>query len=239
MLLDGKWHATGIVRDITERKQAEEIINSSLMEKEILLREIHHRVKNNLQVISSLLSLQSETFRDAATKKAFQESQSRIKSIAIVHEKLYQTKNFSSVNFKEYISTLVKELLRSFGKIAEKIKIEFEIDDISLDVEHAIPCGLVINELISNTLKYAFPEDVLTERTGLIKVKMNSDNSGNIHLIISDNGIGIPPEVDIRGNKTLGLHLVHILSEGQLKGKVSLSRENGTSFEIDFNKNIR
>lgn len=239
MLLDGKWHATGIVRDITERKQAEEIIKSSLMEKEILLREIHHRVKNNLQVISSLLSLQSETFKDATTKKAFQESQSRIKSIAIVHEKLYQTKNFSSVNFKEYISTLAKELLRSFGKIAEKTTIEFEIDDISLDVEHAIPCGLIINELISNSLKYAFPEDVLSERTGLITVKMNSDDSGNIRLIISDNGIGIPPEVDIRENKSLGLHLVHILSEGQLKGKVSLSRENGTSFEINFNKNIR
>jgi PAS domain S-box-containing protein len=237
MLIDGKWHATGIVRDITERKQAEEIIKSSLREKEILLREVHHRVKNNLQVISSLLTLQTESVKDIAVQKALKDSQSRIKSIALLHE-MYLTKELSILNFKEYISTLTTELFRTLGKIAGQINTELEIDDIYLDVEKAIPCGLIINELISNALKYAFTDDILSMRQGVIKIKMSVDSADNVNLIISDNGVGIPDDIDIHDNKTLGLQLVFILAEKQLKGKVSVNRIGGTTFKINFNKNI-
>jgi len=238
MIIDGKWHATGIVRDITERKQAEEIIKSSLREKEILLREVHHRVTNNLQVISSLLTLQAESVRDVAVQKALKDSQRRIKSIALLHEKLYVTKELSKLNFKEYISTLTTELFRSFGKIAGQIKIELEIDNIYLDVEKAVTCGLIINELISNSLKYAFKDDILSTRQGVIKIKMTVDSSDNVNLIISDNGVGLPVNMDIRENKTLGLQLFFILAEKQLKGKVSVDRIDGTTLKINFNKNI-
>jgi len=209
--------------DITERKQAEEKIKASLKEKEVLLQEIHHRVKNNMQVIISLLKLQSGNITDKQYLDMFKESQNRIKSMALVHEKLYQTKNLADVDFKGYVKSLVISLFRSYKTKPNKITLKIEVEDVSLGLEKAIPCGLIINELVSNSLKYAFPE----ERAGEIKVAFNPINEDELVLEVSDNGIGMPEKLDFRNTKSLGLHLVTILSEDQLHGTIELNRTDG------------
>jgi len=219
--------------DITERIQAEELIKSSLKEKEVLLQEIHHRVKNNMQVIISLLKLQSGNIMEKQYLDMFKESQHRIKSMALVHEKLYQTKNLADIDFKGYVKSLVTSLFRSYRPRQGKITLKIEVGDVSLGLERAIPCGLIINELVSNSLKYAFPE----ERAGEIRVAFNSTDENTLVLEVSDNGIGIPEKLDFRNTKFLGLHLVTILSEDQLHGTIELNRTDGTDFRIRL-KNI-
>jgi PAS domain S-box-containing protein len=220
-----------VLRDITDRKRAEEKIRASLDEKEVLLREIHHRVKNNIQIISSLLSLQSQHIKDTRYIEMVKESQNRIKSMALIHEKLYQSENLANINFDKYIKTLLQGLVRSYGVNAARISVRTEIEDVSLDIDTAIPCGLIINELVSNALKHAFPGT----RKGEIAVLLCSDNE-HITLTVTDNGVGIPDDVDIRTTTSLGLHLVTLLAEGQLDGEITVERTKGTAFHITFEK---
>ena len=228
--LGGKTYLMGVFRDSTERKRAEEQIRTSLKEKEVLLEEVHHRVKNNMQIISSLLNLQSRHIKDKRAFEIFKSSHNRIRSMAIIHERLYQSKEFARVNFAEYVRSLTGHLLSSHGINPEAIKLNINIKDFFLDINTAIPCSLIINELVSNSFKHAFPRG----KKGEIKIAMHPLNKDEIDLIVSDNGVGIPEEVDFRNTESLGLHLVNILAEDQLQGDVKLDRTRGTSFHIRF-----
>ena len=222
------YHIT--TKDITERKQAADKIKASLKEKEVLLKEIHHRVKNNLQVISSLLKLQSEYIKDKKSLQKFKESQDRVRSMALIHEKLYQSGDFASISFKDYIKDLVHRLFRSYEADSGKIALRMDLKDVLLGIDIAIPCGLILNELLSNSLKHAFPEN----REGKINVGLRSVEKNEIELKVSDNGVGLPEDIDFRKTETLGLHLVTILGEDQLGGKIELKRTGGTEFKIRF-----
>ena len=212
-----------------DRKQAEEQIKKSLNEKEVLLREIHHRVKNNMQIISSLLRLQSQTIKDKTYSQLFEESQNRITSMALVHEKLYQSRDLAKIDFNAYIRDMVTGLFQSYGISTDRINLIFDVGDVSLGINSAIPCGLIINELVTNSLKYAFPDG----RKGELKITVHEiDNE--IELVISDNGIGIPENIDFRNTESLGLKLVSILAERQLRGNLNLDRKTGTEFRIRF-----
>jgi two-component sensor histidine kinase len=232
IVLNGLPAVQGTILDITERKLAEEALRSSLKEKEVLLREIHHRVKNNLQAITSLLKLQSAKIKEKPYADILKESQYRIKSMAYVHEKLYQSGDFSKIDFKSYVKTLVNSLFRSYGVNPAKIALRVEVDEVSLELDSAIPCGLIINELVSNALKYAFPED----RKGEVRVALGSTKEDKFMLTVSDNGAGMPEHIDFRNTESLGLHLVTILAEDQLHGKVELNRIEGTKYCIKFKK---
>jgi PAS domain S-box-containing protein len=215
-------------RDIQKRKQAERKIKTSLKEKEILLKEIHHRVKNNLQVLASLLNIQSAQMNNEEVREIFRKNIQRISSIAQVHEKLYVSKNFASINFKEYIETVSAELFNSY-RIESQIDLETDLEDISLGLDDAIPCGLIINELITNSLKYAFPN----KEKGKIKISLKKETDDLFQLIVQDNGIGVPEGFDFEQTKSFGLHLVKILSE-QINGEATLENKNGTIGKINF-----
>jgi two-component sensor histidine kinase/CheY-like chemotaxis protein len=216
------------IRYAIERKRSEYRIMAALNEKEVLLKEIHHRVKNNLQIISSLLKLQSRNVTDKQTSDLFMESQNRIRSMALIHEKLYQSSDLTNIDFKGYVSDLVTNLFQSYGANTGKVALKKEIDDISLGIELAIPCGLIINELVSNAMKYAFPNG----KKGEIKVSLHLFEENDIQLTVSDNGIGIPKDFRLENAESLGLHLVNILAEDQLKGEIELDRSKGTKFSI-------
>lgn len=217
-----------VARDITERKEFENALKSSLKEKEVLIREIHHRVKNNMQIISSLLNLQKQYVNDEEAVNVLLESQNRVKSMAMIHEKLYKTNNFSEINFGDYIKSLADDLFRSYGADPVQIKKKMIFDEIMLGLETAIPCGLIISELVTNTLKYAFPNHM----EGEFRIEMY-EIEGFYHLIISDNGIGMPPDINFDKTETLGLILVNTLVN-QLEGTVELESNNGTQFKIVF-----
>ncbi|MCD1295435.1 hypothetical protein CUJ83_10535 [Methanocella sp. CWC-04] len=217
-----------IVRDITGRKRAEEHIKRSLTEKEVLLKEIHHRVKNNLQIISSLLNLQSNNIADKSTRDMFIESQNRIKSMALLHERLYQSKDLSKISFREYVISLVSHLFRSYKINSGDISINVDVDDVYLSIDTAIPCGLIINELVSNSLKHAFPDD----RKGDVAVKLHFDGE-HYRLMVKDNGIGLPKDINIQNSRSLGLQLVYTLTD-QLDGKIEFFNGIGTEFRIEF-----
>jgi len=219
------------------RRHAEEQINASLKEKEVLLKEIHHRVKNNLQVISSMLNLQSGHIKDGQTLQMFRESQSRVRSMALIHEKLYQSRDLAKIDFAGYIRDLANYLFRVYGANSYGIKLETNIDNVSLDIDTAIPCGLIVNELISNSLKYGFPADGVRSKQsgsrGEIRVELRSDNNGKYVLVVSDNGMGISKDLDFQKTESLGLQLVNTLTE-QLEGTIELDRRGGTKFRIIF-----
>jgi PAS domain S-box-containing protein len=221
-----------IGRDITHQKENEKKISESLKEKEILLKEIHHRVKNNLQIISSLLNLQTQYIKGKKILDLFQESQNRIKSMALIHEKLYSSEDLAKINFPEYIHNLADDLYNSYTIDPGNIFIDVSVDNIAIGIDLAVPCGLIINELVSNALKYAFPPEHTGK--GIIKIKFHSLNSNNIELIVSDNGIGMPKNFDFKNIKTLGLHLVTLLVEKQLEGNLQLIKRHGTKFKINF-----
>lgn len=213
--------------DITKRKTAENQIKSSLKEKNILIKEIHHRVKNNMQIISSLLSLQTKYVNDEEALNILKESQNRVRSMAIIHEKLYQSKDLSKINFSGYIESLVSNLFYSYNANKTKIKPVYEVEDLSLNIDTAVPCGLIISELVSNSLKYAFP----TEKIGEILISLKfRDNK--YELIVRDNGVGMP-EFDVEKLDSLGLLLVFNLTE-QLDGDITIKRDHGTEFIITF-----
>jgi len=218
-----------ISRDITPRKQAEEKLKASLKEKEVLLKEIHHRVKNNLQVISSLLNLQSGYVKDREALEMFKESQNRVRSMALIHEKLYQSKDLASIDITGYIRDLTTSLIHSYGASAAAIKVNIDVRDIFLDITASIPCGLIINELVSNSLRHAFPDG----REGAIKITMHRINEDKIELTVSDNGIGFPEDMDFRKTESLGMQVVITLVE-QLDGIIELDRSKGTAFKVRF-----
>jgi PAS domain S-box-containing protein len=218
----------GVIVDLTDIKNVENNLKASLQEKEILLREIHHRVKNNMQIISSLLNLQTEYVDDEKAVNVLQESQNRVRSMAIIHEKLYQSKDLTHINFVDYIQSLVLNLFYSYDIDNTQIKPILKIENISLNIETAVPCGLIISELISNSLKYAFPNRM----NGEIIVSLKSEKN-TYQLCVCDNGIGLPEDINFNNIKTLGLLLVNSLTE-QIDGKVTIYRDNGTQYKITF-----
>jgi PAS domain S-box-containing protein len=231
---DGHGHASriaGTLTDITERKQAEEQIRASLREKEVLLKEIHHRVKNNLQIISSLLKLQSRNISDPHTLDMFRESQNRIKSMALIHEKLYQSKDLAVIDFAEYIKNLTVHLFRSYAVNPEAVRLRVDVQNVLLGIDTAIPCGLIINELVSNSLKYAFPPGT----TGEVRIVLRPTGENRYLLIVADTGIGIPADFDLRRATSLGLRLVHTLIE-QIGGMLEIRNSGGTEFRITFSE---
>ncbi|MCD6066825.1 MAG: two-component hybrid sensor and regulator [Bacteroidetes bacterium] len=214
--------------DITDKYLAEEQIKSSLKEKDILLKEVHHRVKNNLQVISSILNLQSTYVRDEKTLYILRECQNRIKSMAFIHEALYQNKNFSEIPFNDYLIMLVKNLFQTYNVDHSNVKLNFDIDPVFLNLDTSIPCGLIVNELVSNSFKYAFPDN----KQGFIFISLKKQKN-DVCLIIKDNGVGLPNEIDFKNTESLGLQLVVTLVE-QIGGNIKLDNTNGTKFEITF-----
>ena len=225
------------ILDITKRKIADNKIKSSLKEKNNLLQEIHHRVKNNMQIISSLLNLQIKYVDEEEAVNVLKESQNRIKSMAMIHEKLYMSDDLAHINFVDYIQSLVKNLFYSYNVENTNIKPIFEVEDVTLNMETAVPCGLIISELVSNSLKYAFPN----EKKGEILVSLKTVDD-KYELIIRENGIGLPEELDFNNLETLGLLLVNNLTE-QIDGELTINRSPGTEFkiklkELEYNERI-
>ncbi len=215
--------------ELFQRQKAQVKLKTALAEKEVLLKEVHHRVKNNLQIVSSLLQLQSQTLKDPEIIKVLRESQNRIESISLIHKNLYTSANIGQIDVADYISNLAASLLISYQICPGKISLETDIDSVSLNVDQAIACGLVINELISNALKHAFPN----QQVGKISIALH--NAGNsIEMTIRDNGIGLPDNLDWRNTDSLGLSLVHDLVTEQLEGDITLERDRGTVFKIKF-----
>lgn len=215
-------------RDITHHKSIENQMQASIQEKNVLLKEIHHRVKNNLQIISSLLNLQSKYIEDEKAFEVFKESQNRVKSMAIIHEKLYQTENFAEINVAEYLKSLTENIYSSYGVNINLIKIQINTEDLFLDLNTAIPCFLLINEVITNCIKHAFPDG----RSGNIIIDFKKIDSKHI-IRIQDDGIGLPNDLDIEQTNTLGMQLITSLTF-QLDGELEVKSNNGTEFKIIF-----
>jgi len=215
--------------DITTRKQAQDKLTASLKEKEVLLKEVHHRVKNNMQVISSMLSLQSQHITDKASLEMFQESQNRIRSMALIHEKLYTSEDLAHIDIASYIHSLTHQLITTYHTLASRVNMDIAITDIFLTITTAIPCGLIINELVTNALKHAFPH----QQKGTITISMTPSNKDSLILTVSDTGVGFPEGIDFRNTTTLGMQLVTSLVE-QLDGTITLDRSEGTTFTITF-----
>ncbi|HSO25187.1 MAG TPA: histidine kinase dimerization/phosphoacceptor domain -containing protein, partial [Methanobacteriaceae archaeon] len=220
-----------VVQDVTDRKEFENSLKTSLTEKEVLLREIHHRVKNNLQIISSLLNLQTVYIDDQEALNLFKESQNRVKSMSMIHESLYQSRDLAHIDFSIYLSRLCNELLSSYGVNINLITLKTDLEKIFLDINTAIPCGLIITELFTNSIKYAFPEG----RKGIIDIKFRLDNDDNFILEVSDNGVGFPDDIDFENTKSLGMRLVSSLVD-QLDGTIELDNSSGTRFIIKFHE---
>jgi len=209
--------------------KAEEALKASLREKEVLLKEIHHRVKNNMQVISSLLSLQSRHLEDPKAIGMFKDSQHRIRSMALVHEKLYQSKDLSRIDFGQYLQNLVVYLVHSYQVDSGRVQMKIDVREAALDINTAIPCGLVVNELVTNAMKHAFPGG----RKGEVRVTLRPGADGRFTLTVGDNGVGWPRGADFRKADTLGMQLVTMLVD-QLDGEIELKKKPGTVFRISF-----
>ncbi len=218
--------------DVTERKKAADSIAASLAEKETLLKEIHHRIKNNLQIISSLLHLQSNRTTDDVINATLREIEQRIRSMAMIHEALYKSDDFARIDFKRYIKNLTGYLFNSFGVSADRISLKVDIDDSRLGIDIAMPCGLIVNELVSNSLKYAFPDN----RSGEIEVCLRTINDEVLELSVSDDGVGLPDDFDVNRDDTLGVRLVSSLAERQLQGTFKLDNTGNTRYVIQFKK---
>ena len=216
--------------DIRVRKKMEERIKASLKEKEVLLKEVHHRVKNNMQVIYGLFEIQSDYIKDKKCLDIFRSCQNQIMSMGLIHKILYKSKDLANIDFYEYISNLANKLFHSYGFSTDRVELKINIDDVSLGIDTSIRCGLIISELISNSLKYAFPEG----EQGEIKIELHSLNGDELELIVSDNGIGIPENMDIKNTETLGLKMVDIFVEDMLRGSIEVSRAAGTEYRIRF-----
>jgi PAS domain S-box-containing protein len=217
------------IRDISQRKANERAMQESLQEKQLLLKEIHHRVKNNLQVIISLLNLQSRYITDPAILSVITESQHRVKAMALVHEQLYQTRRFAGINFKDYIQSLTSNLMSTFSNRSQKIEMNINIDENTwINIDSAVPLGLITNELVTNSMKYAFPD----ARTGRIEISLITDN-GNYILVVRDNGVGMPENFAWEKAQSLGLRLVRMLTR-QIRGTITRIPGEGTGFRIEF-----
>jgi len=218
-----------IAHDITHRKEMEEKLEKTLEEKNTLMKEIYHRVKNNLMVISSLLSLQSSYITDKDTQEIFKESQYRIKSMALVHEKLYSSADLKNINFTEYLENLSKDLYHAYTHDKNLVKLILDVEEVTLDVETSISLGLILNELLSNSLKHAFPNG----KSGEILVELHKKEDGRLKLSVSDNGIGFPENLNYKNTDTLGMGIVNTLTD-QIEGEINLECRNGTKFIIHF-----
>ncbi len=222
----GKTAVLAVVVDVTSRLKVQAQLKTSLLEKETLLKEIHHRVKNNLQVISSLLNLQSKKIKDNYDLALFNESQDRVRSMAMIHEMLYRSKDLDKIDFADYLKKLISSLMRSYN-FKRNVSLKMEVKDIYLNIDKAVPCGLIINELVTNSLKYAFPDS----RAGYISV--HAEQNGSIKIIVEDNGIGLPESFSFEKIDSLGLKLVKILTD-QLQGNLEVIRNDGTKFVINL-----
>ena len=218
-----------IVRDATERKMVENLILASFKEKEVFLTEIQSRAKDNMQIISSMLSIQSKGIKDKKIMAMFHESQDRIKSMLFIHDRLYRSKNLSRIDFSDFIRSLTKNLFSLYGARIIKIRLIREIEDIYLDIHRAIPCAMIVQELLSNSLKHAFPG----EREGEVVVKMKINKDGKHELVVKDDGVGLSKEIDIHRTHTIGLQLVNRLVK-QIDGYIELKRKNGATFTLTF-----
>lgn len=216
-----------LAANVSERRRAEEEIQTSLKEKDVLLREVHHRVKNNLQVISSMLNLQARYIKDKKALEMCRECQNRVRSIALVHEKSYQSKGLSRLDFSDHVRSLVSHLFRSYGVRSDRIALSIHVEDVDLGIDAAIPCGLIINELVSNSLKHAFPQG-----KGEISVGLRQHGDRYI-LVVRDNGVGLPEGLDFPNTETLGLQIVNALTD-QLGGSIELGSGAGTEFKVTF-----
>jgi PAS domain S-box-containing protein len=229
-----KWIGTST--DIHDRKQAEEQLEASLQEKEALLKEVHHRVKNNLQVISSLLDLQSQRIQEPQILDVFRNSQTRVRSMALIHEKLYQSENLSKVNLADYIESLAMYLIQSYAINPDKITLQLHLEPVALNLDTAIPCGLILNELVSNALKYGFPENT----GGTLWIELRCLHQGipyeernTFELIVRNDGLKLPEIPDFSTAKSLGFQLVNILVQ-QLRGQIEVNQSQNTEFKLRF-----
>lgn len=216
--------------EISEQKKKTELINKSLKEKDTLLREVHHRVKNNLQIVSSLLNLQSAVVKDEQVSDILKESQNRIQSMSYIHESLYINNDFSAVNLRDYIQGLCSNLVQSYSLIGNNVDIVTVVDDISLELDQAIPCGLILNELLSNCFKHAYPNG----EKGRLRIELR-EKDGRMAILVEDDGKGIPEDWDVETAESLGIQLVYTLTE-QLDGDIELSNERGTKYLITFDR---
>ncbi len=220
-----------------DKRRTEEQLKDSLKEKEVLLKEIHHRVKNNMQIIYGMLNLQLAQVKNEIVAEMINKTKNRIKSMALVHERLYQSKDLASIEFGDYIRRLLSNLIHSYGMESDRIRQKIDIKNVSLSINIAIPCGLIVNELVSNSLKHAFSNGKgktgKRYSNGEIYIGLNSDKKNKLTLIVRDNGKGFPKGLDFRITESLGLQIVNTLVE-QLEGSIKLHRKDGTSFRIEF-----
>jgi PAS domain S-box-containing protein len=218
------------VMDISDRKKTEDQLQRSLTEKEILLREVHHRVKNNMQVISGLIELQSTQVTDPEIRRLFEESYNRIKTMALIHESLYRSNDYARIDFSTYLNEMVSYLLASYGRSTDEISVEIRLPVTHLSMDLAIPCGLIANELISNSLKHAFPDG----RHGTIVIQLTKAGEKECEFMVSDDGVGLPAGLDFRRSPSFGLQLINGLAAHQMRGTFELRPGKGTTFVIRF-----
>lgn len=226
-----KWE---LERKEKKRQEAEEYLKKSLAEKDVLLREVHHRVKNNMQIISSILSMQSRNIEDPRLKDVLQESQNRIRSMALIHENLYNHKSLANIMFSSYVKSLCGNIARTYANQQAHVQFDYQMDDAYLPMDIAIPCGLIINELISNSFKYAFAN----QPKGVISIHFENRENNQFQLTVADNGGGIPDEVNINKTKSLGMKIIRKLAQ-QIDGELQHDFSNGTKFTITFNTTIK
>jgi PAS domain S-box-containing protein len=232
--VDGKMMGVlGIARDITKRKKVEEELQASLEEKEVLLREVHHRVKNNLAAIVGLFNLQRQAMKDPQAQATMAELSSRVRAMSLVHEKLYRSRSLSKIDFQDYLQSLISHLRTCFG--SPGICCEILAQGVEIPLDLAVPCGMIINELVTNALKYAFPKETRqrADQDEHIRVAMSHDN-GAFSLTVGDNGVGLPPGFKLQTVSTLGLILVRMLGEHQLGGRFEVDQSGGTRFSLTF-----
>ncbi|MCA1808276.1 MAG: PAS domain-containing protein [Lentisphaerae bacterium] len=220
----------GIIQDITGRKQAENSLRLALREKETLLRELYHRAKNSMQVICSMMSLQSAYSGNAMVKKFANDMAARIQAMALVHQKLYQAHDLSRIGLDEYLRDLLNLLFRSYNVSPGVIELKMDLVPVAVLIDVAVPCGLIINELVTNSIKYAFPDG----RQGVISLRLSTDQKGGIELEYADDGVGVAPDFDFRHRQSLGLQSIFALAEQQLQGKVDFSAGQGLECRIRF-----
>jgi PAS domain S-box-containing protein len=226
---DGQGLLGGVSIDISEQTRAQRALSSALAAKGLLLRELHHRVKNNLQIISSLLTMQAESLQDPAARQAFEDCQKRVQCMALIHERLNRDDDPDQLDFHEYVETLARDLFYSYGVDSERIQLRFELDPVTLGLNQAIPCGLILNELLTNCLKYAFPDG----RSGEVAVKLLRGDGEVLKLTVADDGVGLPAEFDWQRSQSLGIRIMNILAR-QLDGTVESQPGAGTEFTLTF-----
>jgi PAS domain S-box-containing protein len=230
---DGRRLLGGVSVDISEQVRTQKALSAALAAKELLLKEVHHRVKNNLQIISSLLSMQADSLQDLAAARALHDSQERVQCMALIHERLHLDAEPDRLDFREYAAKLARDLFYSYGVNSDRIRLRFELEPISLGLNQAIPCGLILNELLTNSLKYAFPNEWANAREAEILVKLSWAGGESVKLTVADNGVGLPAAFDWKDSQTLGLRIMTILGR-QLDGTVRREAGAGTVFSLTF-----